>query len=253
MLVVVIFGVGIPIVYLLSKALKIRPKPIAIGEPRKEATLAVIVYVVLFVWFFAWVTLTKMFQIEPLRLTVDVTVVLWVAFEYGVAFLIVIVAMTSTRQNLGTLGINKNDLGRMIALGLTPGGILLIVGGLLASIMGGGFTGFSSSFAYSLILTVMVGFSEELFSRGYIQTRLSAYGGTIKGFVVTSLLFALWHFPGAYYYEASGDVLAALAYALLRLPTGLLLGYIMLKSQNIIPSSIFHFLFNWSGYIWRIL
>ena len=169
MLVVVIFGVGIPIVYLLSKALKIRPKPIAIGEPRKEATLAVIVYVVLFVWFFAWVTLTKMFQVEPLRLTVDITILLWLAFEYGVGFLIVIVAMRSTRQSLGTLGINKNDLGRMIALGLTPGGILLIVGGLLASIMGGGFTGFSSSFAYSLILTVMVGFSEELFSRGYIK------------------------------------------------------------------------------------
>jgi membrane protease YdiL (CAAX protease family) len=100
----------------------------------------------------------------------------------------------------------------------------------------------------------MVGFSEEILWRGYIQTRLIAYGGTIKGLVVTSLLFAvLWHFPVAYYVETSGVVLEALALALTRFPIGLLLGYTMVKSQNIIPSSIIHLFNNWGAVLWTLL
>lgn len=249
---VVLFVVGVPIVYLLSKALKIRPKPITIAEPRKEAALAIIVSVALFVLAFALWTLTKMFQLQPPKFTVDITFVSWRAVFDGVGFLIIALAMRSTRQKLGNIGINKNDMGRMVALGLTLSVIYLIVAGLLAPYLGEGFKGFSPSLAYGLILYTIVGFSQEVFSRGYIQTRLIAYGGTIKGLMVTSLLFALWHFPRAYYYEASGDVLAALAWASMKVFLGLLFGYIMLRSQNIIPTSIFHLFYDWGILLWRI-
>lgn len=250
---VVLFVVGVPIVYLLSKALKIRPKPITIAEPSKEATLAIIVTVALFVLAFVLWTLNKMFQLQsPIFTPTDITYVLWIAFWEGIGFLIVIVAMKSTRQEFRTLGIDKNNIGRMVAFGLIPSVIYLTFSGLLASYVGGGFTGFSSSLAYGLLLTTIVGFSEEAVWRGYIQTRLSAYGGTIKGLMVASLLFALWHFPVSYYYEASGDALAALAWASVRVFGSLLFGYIMLKCQNIIPSSIFHLFIDWGNYLWRI-
>jgi membrane protease YdiL (CAAX protease family) len=250
---VVLLAVGVPIVYLLSKVLKIHPKPITIAEPRKEVALASIVIVALFVLVFVWRTLTYMFRLEPPEFTSDITSVLWRSVLAGVGFLIVALAMRSTRQKLGSIGISKNDIGRMVALGLILSIMFLTLSGLLTTSLGGGITSFSSSWTYGLIETAIIGFSEEILWRGYIQTRLIAYGGTIKGLVVTSLLFAiLWHFPLAYYYETSGVVLEAMVWASFRVFPGLLFGYIMLKSQNIIPSSIFHLFYNWSLYLWRI-
>lgn len=243
--------VGVPIVYLLSKVLKIRAKPISITEPRKEAALTGILSASLFVWAFAWWTLTSVFQLETSQVTVDLTFIAWTAFFYAIGFLIVIALMKRTRQKLGTVGIDKNDMGRMVALGLIIGAISFIIWSLLAPYFGGSFTGFSSS-VYALIFTIIVGFSEEILFRGYIQTRLSAYGGRIRGLVFTSLLFAFWHFAVVYYHAASGDVLATLAWCSVRVPFSLLFGYIMLKTQNIIPSAMFHLFYDWAIYVWGI-
>lgn len=46
---VVILVVGVPIVYLLSKALKLRPKPLTIADPKKEATPVFLVIIATFV------------------------------------------------------------------------------------------------------------------------------------------------------------------------------------------------------------
>lgn len=243
--------VGVPIVYLLSKVLKIRAKPVAIAEPRKEAALAVILSACMFVWAFAWWTLTLMFQLEPPQSTLDFTFFSWTAFFYAIVFLIVIALMRRTRQKLGTVGIGKNDMGRMVAFGLIIGAISFIIWGMLAPYLGGGFTGFSS-LVYALIFTIMVGFCEEILFRGYVQTRLSAYGGRIRGLVFTSLLFAFWHFAAVYYHAASGDVLATLAWCSVRVPFSLLFGYIMLKTQNILPSAMFHLFYDWGIYVWGI-
>ena len=99
---------------------------------------------------------------------------------------------------------------------------------------------------------MVVGFVEEAIWRGYVQTRLIARIGRLRGLLITSLLFAvLWHFPGVYYTQASGDVLGALAYSSLRFFPGLLFGYIMIRSQSMIPSSILHFLDDYNAVLWR--
>jgi membrane protease YdiL (CAAX protease family) len=252
MLEFVTFAVGVSIVFLLSKALAIRPKSIAIAEPKKEATLAIIVYVVLFVMAFAWFALSSMFHLQPFRFPFDITQAWVLVLLEGTSLLIIIVAMKSTRQKLGMIGVNKTDMGKMIALGAILGVIYLAVTGLLVPYAGGGFAGLSSSLAFALVFSAIVGFSEETVWRGYIQTRLTAYGGSISGLVATSLIFACAHFPTSYYYQTPGDVLASLAWVLVRVPVSLLLGYIMLKSQNIIPSSIFHVFVDWSIYLWQI-
>jgi CAAX protease family protein len=250
--VVGLFIVGVPTVYLLSKALKIRAAPITIEKPRKEAAFAVIMSAALFVWAFVWWELTLMFRLDPLQPTLDFTIVVWGAFFYAIGFLIVIALMKSTHQNLGTVGIDKKDIGRMVAFGLILGAISFILWSFLAPYVGGGFTGFSSSLAYALIFTIIVGFSEEIFFRGYIQTRLSAYGGRLKGLVFASVLFAFWHFAADYYHVASGDVLVTLVWCSLRVPFSLLFGYIMLKTQNIIPPAMFHLFYDWATYVWGI-
>jgi membrane protease YdiL (CAAX protease family) len=234
--------VGIPLIYLLSKALKLHPKPIAITEPRKEVILVFLVVIAVCVG----ISVRSLVYELPPWLHVDAIDVLVFAFYYTVLLLSVVVAMKVTGQSLESIGVNGKDKGRMVVLGLTLSVILFIVQGLVSG--GRGFTGFSPSLAYGFIFFVMVGFSEELIWRGYIQTRLIAYGGTLKGYLVTSLLFALWHFP-LYYY---GVALEALAHVLIVLFPSLLFGYVMLRAQNIIPCSIFHLFLDWNILFWQI-
>lgn len=254
---VLVFVVGVPIVYLLSKVLKLHPKPLTIADPRKEATLVFLVIIAVFAATSALVVLkhtvvNPAFQLDKRPpFSVDVIDVLWVAFERAIFFLLLIVATKRTRQDLRSIGINRKDRGRMLALGFILSVVYLTVSGFLAPYFGGGFKGFSSSLAYGLVGYAIVGFGDEIVWRGYIQTRLVAYSGALEGLVATSLLRALWHFP-ARYHQFSGIALEALAGVLLFFPVSLLLGYIMLRGQNIIPSSIFHLFWNWNVLLWQI-
>lgn len=254
---VVILVVGVPIVYLLSKALKLRPKSITIPDPRKEVAPVFLVIVATFVAMsalniFINTVVEPTFQLDKRPpFTFDYINVLVVAFGYAIGFLPLIIAMKRNRQNRGSIGINGKDGWRMFALGFILSAIYIAIAGFLAPSLGGGFKGFSPSLAYGFIYYAIVGFSEEIVWRGYVQTRLISYSGTLKGLMTTALLFSLAHLP-IRYFEYSGVALEALASALLVLPVSLLFGYIMLKSQNIIPSSIFHLFANWSTLLWQI-
>lgn len=46
---VALLVVGVPIIYLLSKVLKLCPKPITVADPRREATLGFLVFIAVFV------------------------------------------------------------------------------------------------------------------------------------------------------------------------------------------------------------
>jgi membrane protease YdiL (CAAX protease family) len=254
---VVIFLVGAPIAYLSSRALKLSPKPIVITNPKREVRMASLVIGVVVVATFL-VNALYVGVVRPLRhlgtpspYYFDSIDVLWYVFFYAVWFAPLVIIMRRTKQNRATIGISKENIGRMLVLGLTLSAVYFVVEGFLAPSLGGGFNGFSPSLVYALMANVIVGFSEETVWRGYIQTRLAAYGGKLKGLVVTSILFALLHFS-ARSYQFSGAPLEALASSLLLFPLGLLFGYVMLRCQNVIPSSVFHLLSNWSAVFWQI-
>jgi hypothetical protein len=126
--------VGLPIIYVLSRALKLRPTPITIAKPKKEAALASIVIVALFLVVFGWRTLTHAFQLfdERSPFVIGPFDILWMAFLDGMGLVVVFVAMKSTGQKLRSVGISRKDIGRMLALGLVLSGIYLTLSGLLA-------------------------------------------------------------------------------------------------------------------------
>ncbi len=243
---VIVLVIGVAMVYLLSRVLKLRPKPITIAEPRKEMTLVFLAIVAAFVVTF----LLGGFLLDVLPPT-DVTDVLWFVLFYALLLLPMVIAMKRTGQALGSIGISRKDSWRTFAFGLILSAVSTMLISFTAASYEGSFIGFSPTLAYGLVSFAINGSSEEVVFRGYIQTRLIAYSGTLKGLLVASLVFALWHFPICYY-ASSGAVLESLANALIRFPLGLLLGYIMLKSQNIIPTSIFHALWNWSLFLWQM-
>jgi len=246
---VLVLVVGVVVVYLLSRALKIRPKSIAIEGLRRETVAVLLVIVALLVARFALDTSGKFAVLPtsplygppggPPPAAVDV---LWYALVSAIYTVIVILAIKRTGQSLGSIGITGVDKWRNLILGLVLSAIYL---GAYLGAWRRAFPGFSVSLVYTFIFSAIVGFSQEIVWRGYVQTRLTAKVGTIMGLVATALVFAFWHFPMTYF-AFSGVGLEALAEILMKVPASLLLGYIMLKSQNIIPGSIFHLFWDFS-------
>ncbi len=89
------------------------------------------------------------------------------------------------------------------------------------------------TFADILFQFVGVAFPEEVFFRGYIQESLKR---NLKAVLITSLLFSLSHFPKAMF---SND-----CFSLLSFFPSLIMGWLYLKTGNILPGIIFHFFAN---------
>ncbi|MDA8240405.1 MAG: CPBP family intramembrane metalloprotease [Nitrospiraceae bacterium] len=78
-----------------------------------------------------------------------------------------------------------------------------------------------------------VSFPEEIFFRGFLQDTL---GNNYKAVIITSLLFAAAHLPAFFF---SGDSSAPLTFF-----PSLVMGFLYLRTSNVIPATIFHFLAN---------
>ena len=100
--------------------------------------------------------------------------------------------------------------------------------------------------AVMLFLVVLTGFTEELFFRGYLQTRLERLTGSRAwGLVLASVLFGVYHLPFAYLnprWPSAGDWPAAWTAALGQgIPGGLILGGLFLYSgRNLYMPILLH-------------
>ncbi len=74
---------------------------------------------------------------------------------------------------------------------------------------------------------------EEAYFRGFLQDRI---GNTTKGILIVSFLFAFTHLPR---FIIHGDT-----YSLLTFFPSVVMGFLYLRTSNILPSVIFHFLSN---------
>lgn len=87
----------------------------------------------------------------------------------------------------------------------------------------------------SAVLYQLVGISlpEEVYFRGFLQEQT---GNTIKGVLWVSLLFCFMHLPRLIFH---GDPNALLTFF-----PSLAMGFLYLRTSNILPSVIFHFFSN---------
>lgn len=95
-----------------------------------------------------------------------------------------------------------------------------------------------------LINFLIVGFYEETVFRGFLQTRLIAWLGQMKGMVLTAVLFSLTHITSRLIYQQL-SISNAIISSLPLIPCALLFSYIMLKAKNIAAPAIFHAGFDW--------
>jgi membrane protease YdiL (CAAX protease family) len=86
-----------------------------------------------------------------------------------------------------------------------------------------------------LIIGVMPGITEELFFRGYLQTRLVARWGSIIGVLITAFLFGLIHMD--------------LVQGLFAAAMGLYLGYVTILARSIVPAMVCHAVNNSTSFL----
>ena len=88
--------------------------------------------------------------------------------------------------------------------------------------------------AYALGFQLLsVSFPEEFFFRGFLQDSI---GKTVRAVLLSSLLFSLAHLPKAIF---TGDWMSLLSFF-----PSLIMGWLYMKTNNILPGVIFHFLAN---------
>jgi len=76
----------------------------------------------------------------------------------------------------------------------------------------------------------IVSLPEEIYFRGFLQ---EAIGNNIKGVIMVSILFSIIHLPKLIF---DGDLSSALTFF-----PSIVMGYLYMKTSNILPSVIFHF------------
>ncbi len=89
------------------------------------------------------------------------------------------------------------------------------------------------SFHMAVAELFLVSFPEEVFFRGFLQDIL---GNNVMGVVIVSLMFSLSHLPLLLF---GGAVYAPLTFF-----PSLVMGLLYMKTSNVLPSTIFHFLAN---------
>jgi uncharacterized protein len=237
----------------LSKALKLEPSPIPIENPGRQGTVALLLVAAEYGVVIAWhVAVRPALGFNAgLPLVYDARSVVQFGVFYGMVLVPFFIALKATRQSWASVGVSRRAVGRMLVLGLVPSAIYLIVAGLLAPSLGGGFAGLTASLGLGFVLISLNAFTEELVWRGYVQSRFEAARDSRVGFALPALLFTLWHFPSRYVLS-SGNILEALASTLLVLAAALLFGYFFLRSRNVVPSSVFHLFSNWAIVLWQL-
>ncbi len=241
---VALVAVGIPLVWLLTRALKLSPRLPTLDDPRREVRVALLVTVAVY----AAVILPLLFPSSGTSSLTDTCMVVQVAATHALLLAPVVVAAAATRPSWASLGLSRTSLPRLLVLGLVPSALYVPSVGLMYPVAS---LPEAVPLALGLAWSAIAGFSEEIVFRGYLQTRFEAAWGTWPGYAVTVVVFTFAHLPGSYVLYA-GDVLTATLSALGRVGLGLLLGYYYVKSRNIVPGGISHMFYNWALVLWQV-
>ncbi len=157
-----------------------------------------------------------------------------------IAIMPILIAMRTRKEPLASAGITRQNLP-----GATVLGLVLVVAQLLYLAATTGFrAGSTLGHFWAFLQYSVVGFAEEFMFRGYLQTRLCAGLGKSWGWLLTSVLMAFSHFAHRMSFEHL-DTMAALTSCVSLIPVSLLLGFLYLRSGNIMAPGIYHTFANW--------
>jgi membrane protease YdiL (CAAX protease family) len=239
--------ISITLILSLSPVL-VKRRPLIFSYPKREGIVALSLYVFITI---LTITIYLIFyhpstgqNQTPTPFTYTMTQLLT---QIGFSLLIFLpfsAALSYRKQPWLSAGLGKASMKGGLQLGIALALISIFLLGKIYSIM----NGLTSSQWLYLLAMAVVGFVEEFAFRGYIQLRLCAWWGDTWGWIATSVMFCLWHIPQRIMVqgETLTTILPSLAYLLV---LGLVFGWIMKKSGNVLAPAIYHAIHNWLSVI----
>jgi membrane protease YdiL (CAAX protease family) len=236
--------------YALTRLLRFRRRDWPFADPKRvgiQATAVVLLgWVLLTVYLVSASSFVSLIEPHP-------SVRVYAARDIGVklfrsvlAFGPLLVFMIWRRESWASARVSKHNLYRSLLVG----GIL--AGLIVASVLGrfGGdsqtvLTRLTTSHLWALAYYSLTGLVEELAFRGFLQTRVSAWLGRVRGVAFVAGLMSLAHIPQRIYVSgmAFGDAIVS---SVALIPINLLFGHIMLQTENVVAPGLFHVFVDWS-------
>lgn len=236
-------------VYFLTRVLGFRYRRWSFASPRDSSLWGIAAVLI------GWILVSVLFLIvagsqdirqEPVNdHEYTVNDVVSQAILVFIAFGPIVLVMRRRKESWASAGVSAHNLGRSFMLG-----ILLIVLSTVASILlgkrsfGNITAGLTVDHFWALLQYTIVGFGEEFAFRGYLQTRLMAWLGRWRGWLVASVVMALAHVVQRITMVGLLPLEAVLSSVSL-IPISLLLGYVMLRTENIVAPGLVHTFANW--------
>ncbi|URZ06120.1 CPBP family intramembrane glutamic endopeptidase [Clostridium felsineum] len=220
----------------LTKVISFYTYDMNIKKVKRSGILSLIVIVINAAIIIVYVLFTKKYP----RYNCGFTLTLVYFFQ----LLLILAVAILTKEGISSLGITKNNAFKSIVVGGLSGVIFCVAYKNIA-IVGSDINIISTTSLYIFIMNAMVGFVEEVIYRGYLQTRLTCWIGTVKGLLITSVLFGLIHIPKYLIWQkVNFDKL--LISCLIITVSGTIFGYMRIKTKNIIACSILHTVIDWA-------
>jgi len=234
------------VIYVLTRAMRCQPPKITFSRPRLEALLALPAAWYPFILLFAIAILQGPTTVGSTPREYSLPMVISQLFAHSNFLLPMFVLLLLRRQDFASIGWSRHNLGRSVLLGVALGG------GMTAAQMVMRAVGITSlldrQHFYAFLSCAIVGFGEETLYRGYLQTRMIAWLGDWPGWLTTGVLMALVHIPSRLFILGLSP-LAAVLNVLSLIPVSLLLGYLMLRTGNVVAPGILHLFADWVGTI----
>ncbi|MBN1872847.1 MAG: CPBP family intramembrane metalloprotease [Anaerolineae bacterium] len=216
---------------------KIHVQDIHFASPKREGILSLFVMVGI---------LALLFVLQLLQVPTDASFLVRGLLLTGTLLLVcfpVVVILRMRHQGLETVGISRENLPTLLALSVVIVFVTIIIFAAI-SILGENTTLSPAEkvtpqrLLYLITSFMISALAHEFIYRGYLQTRLVAWGGSVKGLLASSLIYAVWHLPK--FIQVEYNWITMLVQFMALFAFGLALGIIYRRTGNIMPSVLFH-------------
>jgi len=242
------FSILCSIVHLLSKMLKIRYNGFKFSNPKKSALHAIIAITIssfMVIGLMVLLTSQNTSEISSDIQKYNLSIVTNFAISWLILLSPVLIVKKMRNESWESTGISKHNLKASILIGIILAIITVAYAILFSSKSINDIShSLTLSSLWALVYYAIVGFCEEFMFRGYLQIRMMGWLGKWKGWILTSIFMALVHIPQRMASMGLSPREAILSSCLL-IPISLTMGYILVKTENIAASAIYHTFANW--------
>ncbi len=230
---------AVAVAWLLSISPNLQFRRVGFRYARRDGLVALGIYVLLLVFSFIFFgvnapMLRPNFRLAPAPV-INLTQALLLA---GLGLAPVLVGLVARKQPPKSTGWNNAPLRSALSVGIATGLLTLFLHNQVMNVL----NGVSSAEFFALLTAFGISLAEETVFRGYIQMRLTWWLGDWPGIFLTAALFALWHLP-AWLSQLPSETILSLAG--LTFVQGLVLGWVMLKSGNVLGPAVYRAVSIW--------